>query len=305
MSRNTPCGIAIPQVFSGGVDEAAVRRFVVRAEELGFDSLWVQESIVSRIDVLEPIALLSYVAALTKRVRLGVAVMLLTLRNPVQLAKSLATLDRLSNGRVDPGIGIGGHVPEEIFGYSRDGRVRRFEEAIEVIKALWTQERATASGRFWNFQNVAMEPKPVQHPHPPLWFGARQPPALRRTVKYGDGFMGAGSSTFDDFVMQYNLLRQYLDEAGRDPASLRISKRVYLAVDADRAQAEERLREWFGSYYNRAEMASAVSVWGSPQECVDKLSRFVEAGAQHLMLNPVFDEHAQLEVLAEEVVPHL
>jgi alkanesulfonate monooxygenase SsuD/methylene tetrahydromethanopterin reductase-like flavin-dependent oxidoreductase (luciferase family) len=145
----------------------------------------------------------------------------------------------------------------------------------------------------------------VQQPHPPIWFGAREEVALRRAVRHGDGWMGAGSSSSADFVRQYQLLRRLLGEAGRDPATFPISKRVYLAVDDDRDRAERRLREWFGARYRNADMAPRVSVWGSRSECLDKLSELVRGGAQHLMLNPVFDELEHLELLAREVMPHL
>jgi len=303
---NIPCGFAIPQdlIFETG-DMEPVRSFVTRAEALNYDSLWVMEGIVNRAPALEPVTLLSYVAALTERVRLGVAVMLLTLRNPVQLAKSLVSLDQLSNGRLDAGVGIGGHIPEEIFGYSSARRIRRFEEALGVMKALWTEPEASFSGEFWNFEGVSMKPEPVQKPHPPIWFGARVPAALKRAVRLGDGFIGAGSSSSEDFITQAGLIRQYLEEAGRDPETFRISKRVYLAVDPDHKRAEERLRKWFGYYYGRAELAPRVAIWGSRDECLEKLDQLVRAGAKHLMLNPVYNVHEYMELFAEEVVPYL
>jgi alkanesulfonate monooxygenase SsuD/methylene tetrahydromethanopterin reductase-like flavin-dependent oxidoreductase (luciferase family) len=150
-----------------------------------------------------------------------------------------------------------------------------------------------------------MQPKPVQQPHPPLWFGARVPAALKRAVKYGDAFMGAGSSSIEDFITQYGLIQQYLEEAGRDPATFKISKRVYLAVADDRDQGEKRVRAWFGTRYGRPEMAPRVAIWGSRQECLDKLGQLVRAGAQHLVLEPVYDEMDHLELLAEEIVPYL
>jgi probable F420-dependent oxidoreductase len=302
----TPCGIAIPQDFiDRPVDMQLIRDFVQRAETLGYDSLWVQESIVGQVPILEPVSLLNYVAALTTRLRLGTSVMLLVLRNPVQLAKSLASLDHMSHGRLTVGIGIGGHVSEAIFGLPTEHRIRRFLESLQVMKTLWTAPRATVSGTYWQFENVAMEPKPLQQPYPPIWFGARQEPALRRAVRHGDGFMGAGSSSTDDFIAQYAVLQRCLDEAQRDPATFAISKRVYLAVDNDRKRAERRLRDWFGIRYRNADMASRVAIWGSRDACLDQLGKLVKAGAQHLMLNPVFDELEHLEVLAEEVVPHV
>jgi len=296
-----PCGIAIPQAFTGSVDLELIRKFVTRAEALGFDSLWVQEQIISDSAILEPVTLLTYVSALTSKLRLGSSVLLTVIRNPVQLAKSLATLDQLSNGRLTVGVGIGGaHVPESVFGISGERRVRRFIEGIQVMKALWTQPRASFKGEFWKFEDVAMEPKPLQKAHPPVWFGARDAIGLRRAARHGQGWMGAGSSSSSDFVQQIEMLHRFLDEEKRNHAQFAISKRVYVAIDDDR-RAERRLQEWFTVRYKRAEMATRVSLWGSRQECTDKLNQLVHAGAQHLMLNPVFDEMEHLEQLAEVI----
>jgi probable F420-dependent oxidoreductase len=297
-----PCGIAIPQAFTSAVDIELIRNFVSRAEVLGFDSLWVQEQIISDSAILEPVTLLTYVSALTTKPRLGSSVLLTVIRNPVQLAKSLATLDQLSHGRLIAGVGIGGpHVPERVFGVSGERRARRFIEGLDVIKALWTQPRANFAGEFWQFENVPMEPKPAQKPHPPLWFGARDAIGLRRAVRHGQGWMGAGSSSSAEFVQQIGLLRGFLDQEKRDPAEFTVSKRVYLAIDDNRNRAEQRLQEWFGMRYRRAEMATRVSLWGSRQECTDKLNELIRAGARHLMLNPVFDEMEHLEVLADVI----
>jgi probable F420-dependent oxidoreductase len=303
----TSCGISIPQVFpKSPIDLGLIRDFVPRAEALGYDSLWVQEQIISDTPILEPVAMLTYAAALTSRLRLGSSVLLTVIRNPVQLAKSLATLDQLSQGRLIVGVGVGGpHVPEAVFGVPSENRGRRFVEGIRVMKALWTQPRATVTGDFWRFENVPMEPKPVQAPHPPLWFGARDAVALRRAVRHGDGWMGAGSSSSADFVQQVAMLRRCLDEAKRDPATFAISKGVYIAVDDNRERAERRLREWFALRYKNAEMGSRVSVCGSRAECIDRLGELVRAGAKHLLLNPVFDELAHLELLAQAVIPHV
>ncbi len=301
-----PCGIAVPQVFSDTpVDMPFIRQFAKRAEELEYESLWVQETIVSDFSILEPVGLLTYLAAITFKARLGTSVLLTVLRNPVQLAKSLSSLDNMCEGRLTVGIGIGGHVPESIFGYTSELRARRFVEGIKVMKSLWTEPKATARGTFWNFENISMEPKPIQKPNPPIWFGARQEKPLKRAVRHGDGWMGAGSSSTGDFVKQIHMLRQFLDEAHRDPATFTISKRVYVAVDNDRDRAERRLREWFGVRYKNADMASQVCVWGGLDECRNKLGGIVQAGAQHLLLNPAFDDMEHLELLAKEIVPHL
>ena len=306
MTGSTPCGIAIPQTFTTDtVDLKHLRDFLERAETLGYESAWTQEAVLSNFQVLEPLSLLSYASALTSRMRLGVSVMLTTLRNPLHLAKELSSLDHLCAGRLNVGVGSGGHVDEAIFGYSKERRIRRFVEGIEVMKALWTQADAHVSGTFWNFEGVSMEPKPVQKPHPPIWFGARSEPGLKRAVRLGDAWMGAGSSSTGDFTKEAAQVRAYLEEAGRDPAGFCISKRIYVAVDDDRDRAERRLREWFDMRYGNADMASRDAVWGGSAECLDKIAAVVDAGAQHLLLNPVFDEMEHLEILAEEIIPQL
>jgi len=301
------CGIAIPQIFSDlPAATAFLHQFLPRAEALGYEGLWVQEQILGDVPVLEPVTLLTYAAALTSKVHLGTSVMLTVVRNPVQLAKSLATLDQLSNGRLIGGAGVGApHIPEAVFGVSSERRGRRFVEGLQVMKSLWTQPRASMSGEFWRFADVAMEPKPAQKPHPPLWLGARDALALKRAARLGDGWMGAGSSSTADFIKQTELIRRFLDEERRDRDKFVISKRVYLGIDSDRRRAERRLRDWFGMRYKNADMASRVSIWGDRTECIDKLGELIHAGAQHLLLNPVFDEMELMEVLASDVIRKL
>jgi len=306
-----PCGIEIPQAFlDGPIDLKHIESFVIRAEELGYESLWTQERIVGDFAMLEPVTLMSYVAALTSKLRIGSSVLLTVLRNPVQLAKSLSTLDQLSGGRLIVGVGLGGvagrHIAESenVFGYSSERRVTRFTEGIRVMKLLWTEEKATFDGVFWNFADIPMEPKPLQTPLP-LWFGGHAEPALKRAVAMGHGWMGAGSSSTERFVKEFGRITRFLEEANRDPATFAISKRVYLAVDDNRDRAEKRLRKFFAIRYKKADLANQVAIWGSRQEIIDKLSEVLNAGAQHLVLNPVFDEMEHLELLAKDVVPKL
>jgi len=304
---NIPCGISIPQTFAESpIDLQLIREFVPRAEALGYDSLWVQEQMIGDAPILEPVTLLTYAAALTATVRLGTAVLLTAIRNPVELAKSLATLDQLSKGRLVVGVGIGSpHTPHEVFGVPRDRRPRRFVEGLQVMKALWTSPRAAVNGEFWKFENVAMAPKPIQRPHPPIWFGARTELGLKRAVRHGDGWMGPGSSSSAEFVQHVGLIRRFLGETKRDPAKFAISKRVYIAVDDDRDRAERRLRGWFSVRYRNAGMAPRVSIFGSSSECLDRLGELVRAGARHLLMDPVFDQSEQMELLARDIVPKL
>jgi probable F420-dependent oxidoreductase len=301
------CGIALPQdCIDGPIDIPFLQTYLARAEALGYESAWVQEQIVGAVPILEPVILLTYAAALTRQLRLGTSVMLTVLRNPIQLAKSLTSLDLLSQGRLTVGVGIGNQRPEDAaFGIPLERRVRRFVEGIAVMKALWTQPTVKLAGEFWKLDGISQEPKPVQQPHPPIWFGAREPAALRRAVRLGNGWMGAGSSSSADFKSQAQTIRGLLDEAKRDPATFTISKRVYIAVDSNKSRAEERLRRWFGIRYHNADMAPRVAVWGGVNECLDRVAEIVGDGAEHLLLNSAFDHMEHLDLLAKEIVPHL
>lgn len=294
-------GVAIPQTFVDGlVDTGRIRDFLRQAEALDFHSAWVVEQILGSAPVLEPVHTLTYAAAVTERLRLGSAVLLTALRSPVHLAKSLATLDQLSHGRLIVGVGLGGSTTiYPAYGLSAARRTARFAEGLSLMKRLWTEPRVTLAGEFFRLENASMQPKPVQTPHPPLWFGGHHPDALRRAVALGDGFIGAGSASTATFAGEVAQLCAFLAEAGRVPAAFPIGKRVYIAIDRDRARAGKRLAEWFGAFYGKPALAEEVSVWGDIDTCVEGLRAVVAAGAGFLLLNPVFDEIEHLERFAE------
>jgi probable F420-dependent oxidoreductase len=307
VTSRIPLAVSIPQTFpSGPIDPERIRRYLARAEALGFTGAWVVEQVVGTIPSLEPIELLTFAAAATRRLRVGAAVLLTALRTPLHTAKSLATLDQLSGGRLDVGVGLGGQpAVYPAFGLSAERRAARFAEGVTLMKRLWTEPRVTFDGEFYRLKDLPMEPKPRQRPHPPIWFGAHHPDALRRAVALGDAFMGAGSASTATFASEVAQLRRTLQEARRDPATFPVAKRVYIAVDDDRARAARRLTEWFGAFYHRPQLAEEVSVWGSAEQCAEGLRAVVAAGAGMLMLNPVFDDEEQLERFAAELAPRL
>ena len=307
MNARLTLGVAIPQTFPDGrIEPRRIQSFVQRAEALGFHSAWVVEHTFGAMPALAPIELLTYAAAMTERLRLGAAVLLTALRTPVQTAKSLATLDQLSGGRLIVGVGLGGNPKVyPAFGLTAERRAARFAEGLRVMKRLWTEPQVTLDGEFYQLENVSVQPRPLQTPHPPLWFGGHHELALRRAVELGDGFIGAGSASTATFAEQMKVLRSILAERGRDPASFPIGKRVYLAIDRDRARAGKRLAEWFGAFYGRPALAEEVSVWGDVDTCVEGLRAVAAAGSGFLMLNPVFDEAEQLERIAADLAPRL
>ena len=302
-----PLAIGVPQTFpNGDIDLGLIRSYASRAEELGYHSLWVGEQLVGSTPTLEPVTFLSHLSSVTERIRLGVAVIIATTRNPALLAKQLSTLDVLSEGRLIVGMALGGMSwTYPLFGGPEERRVRHFVESVGVMKALWTQERAVFDGELWRLEGVPMSPRPVQRPHPPLWFGTGHPVGLRRTARLADGFIGAGSTTTNTFGEHVQIIRGELDHRGRDPESFQISKRVYIALDDDSDRAERRVNDLFGASRDRPDMSSDMAVWGSVEQCVEGLMEVVEAGAGMLMLDPLFDHEEQIERLASEVAPKL
>ncbi len=297
--------ISIPQfVADGSFDPAALRRYLDRAEELGFESAWTQEHTFGSKPVLSALETMAYAAACNPNLRLGCAVFVMPAHNPVHLARSIATLDQLSRGRVEVGLGIGGTFGLSAFGVDPSERAARFTEGLKLMKALWTEPRVSFDGRFWQVDGETMEPKPFQKPHPPVWIGGGHPNALRRAAKLADGFYGAGSSTIEQFAERSAGVQEELAKQGRDPATFRISKRVYIAVDDDSGRARRRISEGLEQLYGTDRLA-AVAVSGTPDECAAGLRRIAAAGAELLQLNPLFDDAEQMERLAAEVMPQV
>jgi probable F420-dependent oxidoreductase len=300
--------ISIPQLFADGTfDPAGFRGYMERAEALGFDSAWSSEQVLGPAPVLSPVETMTYAAACTRRLRLGCAAFISPLHSPVHLAKSLATLDQLSGGRIEVGLAIGGRFRMfSAFDADPESFVARFSEGLALMKALWTEPEVDFDGRFWQLRGASMEPKPFQKPWPPIWIGGSHPNALRRAVRLGDGFIGAGSSTTADFVEHVRVVRAALAETGRDPGGFRIAKRVYLGIDDDAERGRQRVEAALDDRYGgpRGRLA-LVAVSGPPEAVVRGLREVAEAGAELILLNPLFDDAEQMERLAAEVLPHL
>jgi len=300
--------IAIPQFYADGeFDPAAFRAYLARAEELGFESAWTQESVLGASPQFSPIEAMTYAAACSERLRLGCVVFVSTLHSPVHLAKSLSTLDQLSRGRLEVGVGTGGRGrPFAAFGVDPARYVARFTEGVKLMKALWTEPRVTFHGEFWQLENAPMEPKPFQKPFPPLWFGANGPAALRRAVRLGHGFFGAGSTPTARFADQVQIVRAALAEAGRPASDFAIAKRVYVAIDDDAGRARRRMNEAMERLYGRRSAdIEAAAVAGTPADCVTALRAVTAAGAELILCTAMFEQGEHAERLAAEVIPQL
>jgi probable F420-dependent oxidoreductase len=207
-------------------------RIARRAEELGYHSLWTFQRLLSPVDgawgemyrsVQDPIVTLAFLAGHTQRVRLGIAVVNLPFVSPVVLAKQLATLDIVTGGRLDTGLGLG-WAPEEFEATGADMRARgrRADEFIAVLRALWRDEVVEHAGEFYRVSRMRMEPKPVQRPHPPILLGGSALPSLRRAGRLADGWISRSRADLAAIGDSIAAIRAAAEEAGRDPAALRL-----------------------------------------------------------------------------------
>jgi probable F420-dependent oxidoreductase len=299
--------ISIPQYAPDSrFDDQAFRAYLRRVEELGqFESAWVQEQVIGAAGSLAPLQTLAYAAACTEQLRLGCAVFVLPLHNPVHLAKAISSLDCLSHGRVEVGVVTGGRGrPFDAFGVDPDKPVARFNEALALMKACWTEPEINFDGRWWKLEGASMEPKPVQKPYPPVWFGGSAPAGMRRAVRQGDGFLGAGSQTTAQFAEQVKVVRQELAAQGREPDTFRIGKRLYIHVEDDAARGRRRLEDALTHHYGRGGWSEHMLA-GPPEACTAGIRAVAEAGAELILLNVLVDDAQQLERLAAEVIPAL
>ena len=244
----------------GPVDMGLVRSYVARAEELGYHSLWVSDHIITprKIDspypggrygvqpewpFLEPVSTLLFAAATTKRVRLGTSVLVITQRQPVILAKQLATLDVLSEGRLIFGAGAGWMKEEfQALNVPIANHGPRMAEYLDVIRRCWTEDDPSFDGRYYKLGNVGFYPKPVQKPHPPIWVGGFADGALRRVAQYGDAWHAGG--TPEMLSQGYAKVKQYAMEYGRDPDSIALTLRGDGIGRGEPAQTIEELRPY-------------------------------------------------------------
>lgn len=295
-------GAVLLKDFSTTVPDA------IALEEAGYDSIWVSEHLLFWIPILDGLTALSAIAAVTKRAEIGTAVYILPLRHPLVTAKGAVTADVISGGRVILGIGVGGEFPQEfeIMGVPVNERGARASEGIEVMKKLWTGERITHHGKFYDLEQAQMLPAPARAGGTiPVWVAGRSEGAMRRAARLGDGFM-----PYLMDVRQYGAALEKVDtmraEAGRPDGAVTPAVYIHISMDHDhdtsRAQAIRELNRLYDSDFEK--YVDRFSVHGTPQECADHLLRYIEAGARHIQL-ATLDEADMPAYLAyaKEVVP--
>jgi probable F420-dependent oxidoreductase len=295
-----PFGMSLPHRSPDSIGMDAVRTVANRADALGFRDLWVTENTLDHVTSFDPVVVLTYAAAVTSRIGLGASVLVLPVHDPRMVAHQWATLDYVSNGRAVMGVGIGQPRHLHEFQVLNDGRVARFREQVELIRALWSQKKVTHHGRFYHLDDAGLGVRPVQTPLP-IWMGVGHPDAIRRAAGMADGWMGAGGSSIEDFRRSVPLLRDALEKAGRDPGNFPTSKRISIHVDEKPEVARAELHRWYTEVYHNPAGTDASGIHGTPEQVRERLEAMIGMGANHLLLNPVARHVEQLDALAEVV----
>ncbi len=292
-----------------------VRRAWQVVEGLGFDSAWVFDHFIPIVgDIegpcLESMTLLSALAVQTSAVRVGTLVLGNPYRHPAVVAKMAATLDIISNGRLELGIGAGWFEAEfkayNIPFESAARRVRAMEEALQVVKLLFTEHRATFEGRFYRLTEALAEPKPVQQPHPPIWVGGSgEQLTLRAIARHADGW-NAIMMPADDYRRKTAALDAHCRDAGRDPATVRRSVLAGWAMRRTRAEAEEAAAAMAARQGRPLDEFRAQALIGTPDEIAAQVADLRALGVDHLILicRAPYD-YEGLALFAREVMPAL
>jgi alkanesulfonate monooxygenase SsuD/methylene tetrahydromethanopterin reductase-like flavin-dependent oxidoreductase (luciferase family) len=291
------------RMMEGQNETAPLLALAERVEAMGFDSVWVGDSLLAR-PRQEPLALLAAVAARTHKVEIGTAVLLPALRNPVLLAHQVATLDRISEGRLILGVGIASDVPNiraefEAAGVPFDKRVGRMVEGLALCRALWSGKPVDWNGR-WKVEGGVIGPTPHRPGGPPIWVAASVAAARARTGRLYDGWF-PNSPAIADYAPQWAEVKAAARGAGRDPSTLTGAMYLTLAIDDDAARAEARIDDYLERYYGeRADVTRKRQMCyaGPAAGAAAWMKSYVDAGASHLVLRFAGDPERQLEAAA-------
>jgi F420-dependent oxidoreductase-like protein len=276
------------------------------AERLGYHSFWLVDHFwtpgMPDVDLLEAVTMMSAIAARTERVRIGTLVLCNSFRNPALLAKSLTTIDHISNGRLEVGLGAGWMEQEyRAYGYefpSVGTRLRQLEEGLQILKAMFTENRANFKGRYYTVTDAPNNPKPVQKPHPPIMIGgAGEKVMLRLVAKYADRWNCPAG--YRDFKKNLGVLHEHCRAVGRDPNDITVSEQLMVCIGANRAEADQKWEMAKGR-----KPFSFTAVKGTPDEVVKQLREHVSWGVT--MFTMMFADMAPpqtVELFAREVMP--
>jgi len=293
-------------------DVRALVDYGVRMEELGFDSLWVWDHILLGVEpsfpVAESLTLLTAIAARTKRIKLSTGILVLPLRNPVVLAKQLATMDQLSEGRLLLAMAAGWYKREfDAVGVPFDQRGKIMDENLDILKRFWTEDMVKGEWTHHKIPAGVMYPKPVQKPRPPILIGGYVDRVLKRAGVAGDGWLTYFYRA-ESFAKSWAKVRDFAKEAGKDPDTLMNGSQLPIMVGNSRAAVESQMMDWLGKEWDYASWSDSTkdsAILGTVDECVAQLEEHLAAGVQKLIFVPYKYEMRQIEIIAKEIMPRL
>lgn len=301
--------------------------FAREVEDIGFDSIFITDHLLAAkqfysVSFLEPLTTLSLIAGVTERVKLGTSVMVMPIREPVLLAKQLATMQFLSNNRIVLGAGIGWYPPEyAATGVKKSERGARTDEILDIIVPLLEGETVTYEGRFYNIEEVLIEPRPSERPE--VWIGGGSQLAdpgspdlprivepVKRRILAAEGWVPRPTCPPEDIARDWSELQAYFQEHGRDPGELVIAHEnfYHFVGTEDPARAREQQHEAMLKVMSEArgpDYLERVYLFGTPDEVVESLQARVDAGVEQFMLHTMTPDPAQLEQWATHVIPHV
>ncbi len=293
-------------------DVAEILAYARRAEELGYGSLWAWDHMLlgtrNPFPFLESLTTLTAVAMATSRVRLGTSVLVLPLRNPLVLAKTTASLDRVSGGRLVLGMAAGWYEREfHAAGVPFKRRGRIFEHNLDALKQYWSGELVSGEENGIEYRNALMLPRPTQQPRPKILIGGYVDKVLRRVATKSDGWL-TYFYTPESFATAWKKVLDFAEEAGRDPGELENVAQLPIYVDGNEATADRRCREYIAEYCDLpewSESSAESSIRGTPEQCAEQLAEHFAVGVQQICLCPAGYEIEQIERIAAEVLPLL
>ena len=275
-------------------------------ESLGVDSLWLSDRVVSDAMNVEPVVALSFIAARTTNLKFGTSVLALPLRNPTVLAKEIATLDFLSGGRSLPAVGLGTEDEREFEACGADKRQRGrvTDEAVEVMRLLWSQDSVTFRGRFFNLTDVTIQPKPVQKDLPPIWIGGRSQPAIMRTARIGDGWL-VSQATPEEVGAGVSQIKAMAPEFGNEIEDDHYGALFSFCI----ADSYEEARKTAEPYMLRRRTDvdyDGFSAFGGADRIRDLIDSYIDAGATKFVARPACPPAMmmdQLQALGDDILP--
>lgn len=281
--------------------------YAERAEAVGIDSIWLSDHIVSRNPELDISCIMAMFAARTKKIKMGPSVLTLPARDPVQVAKTYATLDYLTGscGRVIMAVGLGSDPRDCLAcGIPPEERAKRMEEGVQVLRKLWAGPHVTHEGQFYKFTDVTIEPRPAKGTLD-IWIGGKSELAIKRVAKYGDGWFPS-FVTPEEFQAGMEKLMAYGAQYGRTINPREAGVLILTHVSHNRTRAQEIARQLFQGFPLPPESLPARCAIGTPEECIEKIRSYVAAGCSKFVLWPVAppDELvSQIDTYGREVVP--